>query len=79
MSRTPSIPLPQLLELSASQVEVALQNAGAQVERLANSVAAFAKLGTEPMSMTPAEGDAFIRHEYEDLGKVMRAAGLTPQ
>jgi hypothetical protein len=47
MSRTPSIPLPQLLELSASQVEVALQNAGAQVERLANSVAAFAKLGAE--------------------------------
>jgi tripartite-type tricarboxylate transporter receptor subunit TctC len=39
----------------------------------------LAKLGTEPMSMTPAEGDAFIRHEYEDLGKVMRAAGLTPQ
>jgi tripartite-type tricarboxylate transporter receptor subunit TctC len=39
----------------------------------------LAKLGTEPMSMTPAEGDAFIRHEYEDLGKVMRAAGLSPQ
>jgi len=39
----------------------------------------LAKLGTEPMSMTPAEADAFIRREYEDLGKVMRAAGLTPQ
>jgi tripartite-type tricarboxylate transporter receptor subunit TctC len=39
----------------------------------------LAKLGTEPMSMTPAESDAFIRGEYEDLGKVMRAAGLTPQ
>ena len=39
----------------------------------------LAKLGTEPMSMTPAEGDAFIRREYEELGKVMRAAGLTPQ
>jgi tripartite-type tricarboxylate transporter receptor subunit TctC len=39
----------------------------------------LAKLGTEPMSMTPAEADAFIRREYEELGKVMRAAGLTPQ
>ena len=39
----------------------------------------LAKLGTEPMSMTPAESDAFIRREYDELGKVMRAAGLTPQ
>ena len=39
----------------------------------------LAKLGTEPMSMTPAEADAFIRREYEELGAVMRAAGLTPQ
>jgi tripartite-type tricarboxylate transporter receptor subunit TctC len=39
----------------------------------------LAKLGTEPMSMTPAESDAFIRREHDDLGKVMRDAGLTPQ
>ena len=39
----------------------------------------LAKLGTEPMLMSPAEGDAFIRREYNDLGAVMRAAGLTPQ
>jgi tripartite-type tricarboxylate transporter receptor subunit TctC len=39
----------------------------------------LAKLGTEPMSMTPAESDAFIRREHEELGKVMRDAGLTPQ
>ena len=39
----------------------------------------LAKLGTEGMFMTPAEADAFIRREYEALGKVMRAAGLTPQ
>jgi tripartite-type tricarboxylate transporter receptor subunit TctC len=54
----------------------------AEVERALNSpeiVARLAKLGTEPMSMTPAQADAFIRREYEDLGKVMRAAGLTPQ
>ncbi|HZO01422.1 MAG TPA: tripartite tricarboxylate transporter substrate binding protein [Burkholderiales bacterium] len=39
----------------------------------------LAKLGTEPMLMSPAESDAFIRREYNDLGAVMRAAGLTPQ
>jgi tripartite-type tricarboxylate transporter receptor subunit TctC len=39
----------------------------------------LAKLGTEPMSMTPAESDAFIRREHDELGKVMRDAGLTPQ
>jgi tripartite-type tricarboxylate transporter receptor subunit TctC len=39
----------------------------------------LAKLGTEPMLMSPAESDAFIRREYGDLGNVMRAAGLTPQ
>ena len=54
----------------------------AEVGRALNSpevVERLAKLGTEPMSMTPAQADAFIRREYEDLGKVMRAAGLTPQ
>ena len=39
----------------------------------------LAKLGTEPMLMSPGESDAFIRREYNDLGAVMRAAGLTPQ
>jgi tripartite-type tricarboxylate transporter receptor subunit TctC len=42
-------------------------------------VEALAKLGTDPMFMSPAEGDAFIRREYNELGAVMRAAGLTPQ
>jgi tripartite-type tricarboxylate transporter receptor subunit TctC len=42
-------------------------------------VARLEKLGTEPMSMSPAEADAFIRREYDELGAVMRAAGLTPQ
>jgi tripartite-type tricarboxylate transporter receptor subunit TctC len=39
----------------------------------------LAKLGTEPMAMTPAESDAFIRREHEVLGKVMRDAGAKPQ
>ncbi|HEY7240703.1 MAG TPA: tripartite tricarboxylate transporter substrate-binding protein, partial [Burkholderiales bacterium] len=39
----------------------------------------LAKLGAEPMSMTPAEFDAFIRQEHDELGKVMRDAGAKPQ
>jgi tripartite-type tricarboxylate transporter receptor subunit TctC len=39
----------------------------------------LAKLGTEAMSMTPAQSDAFIRREYEVLGKIMRDSGATPQ
>ena len=37
------------------------------------------KLGTEAMSMTPGESDAFIRREHEALGRVMREAGAKPQ
>ncbi|MGH8732811.1 MAG: tripartite tricarboxylate transporter substrate binding protein, partial [Burkholderiales bacterium] len=54
-----------------AEVRRALQSAEMK-ERLA-------KLGTEPMSMTPAESDAFIQREYHELGKIMRDAGLTPQ
>jgi tripartite-type tricarboxylate transporter receptor subunit TctC len=39
----------------------------------------LAKLGSEPMPMTPEQFDAFIAREYEVLGKVMRDAGATPQ
>ena len=39
----------------------------------------LAKLGTEPMSMTPAESDAFIRGEHDELGKIMRDSGVTAQ
>ena len=42
-----ALPLPPMLELTASQLEVALQNAASQVDRLAGSIAAFAKLGAE--------------------------------
>jgi len=59
-----------------------INKVNAEVGRALNSqdvMERLAKLGTEPMSMTPAEADAFIRREYEDLGNVMRAAGLSPQ
>ena len=54
----------------------------AEVNRALNSaeiVERLAKLGTEPMSMTPAQSDAFIAREYQELGKVMLDAGATPQ
>jgi tripartite-type tricarboxylate transporter receptor subunit TctC len=39
----------------------------------------IAKLGAEPMPMSPERFDAFIKQQYEELGKIMRAAGATPQ
>jgi tripartite-type tricarboxylate transporter receptor subunit TctC len=54
----------------------------AEVARALSSqdvISRLEKLGTEPMLMSPAQADAFIRKEYEELGQVMRAAGLTPQ
>jgi tripartite-type tricarboxylate transporter receptor subunit TctC len=59
-----------------------ITKANAEVQRALQSAEMkerLAKLGTEPMSMTPAESDAFIQREYHDLGKIMRDAGLTPQ
>ena len=47
MKESQSTVLPPLLELTASQLEVALQNASSQLERLAGSIAAFTKLGAE--------------------------------
>ena len=39
----------------------------------------LAKLGTEPMAMTPEGLDRFIASEYRELGDVMVKAGLKPQ
>jgi tripartite-type tricarboxylate transporter receptor subunit TctC len=66
-ARTP----PEVLARLNAEVNRALQ-AAEMKERLA-------KLGTEPMSMTPGESDAFIRREYEVLGNIMRASGAQPQ
>jgi tripartite-type tricarboxylate transporter receptor subunit TctC len=40
--------------------------------------ARFAKLGAEPMPMTPQQFDAYIQEEANVLQKVMRAAGAKP-
>src|SRR5687768_3529699 len=45
MSEAPSIPLAAVLELVAMQLEVAMQNAAAQAERLSHSVAEFSAIG----------------------------------
>jgi hypothetical protein len=42
-----AIPLPPLLELASAQLEVALQNSHAHVERLGVAVDSFSKLGAE--------------------------------
>jgi tripartite-type tricarboxylate transporter receptor subunit TctC len=39
----------------------------------------LANLGNEPMFMSPAEFDAFLKEEYTVLGEVMRASGVKAQ
>ena len=39
----------------------------------------LAKLGAEPMSMSPEQFDAFLREEHSVLGEVMRASGVKAQ
>ena len=39
----------------------------------------LAKLGAEPMSMSPERFDAFLREEFTTLGEVMRASGVKAQ
>jgi tripartite-type tricarboxylate transporter receptor subunit TctC len=41
--------------------------------------AQLAKLGSEPLSMGPAEFGKFIVNETEKWAKVIRAAGIKPQ
>jgi tripartite-type tricarboxylate transporter receptor subunit TctC len=54
-----------------AEVNRALQTAD-MVERLA-------KLGAEPMLMSPEQYDAYLREEFQVLGEVMRAAGVKAQ
>jgi hypothetical protein len=60
MTEATSIPLTALIELASSQLEVAMQNAAAQVEQLAGSIATFVELGaqmcTHPDGAIAAQG-----------------------
>jgi tripartite-type tricarboxylate transporter receptor subunit TctC len=62
---------PEVLGRLASEIQKALAAADMQ-ERLA-------KLGAEPMTMSPQQFDAFLKEEYAVLGEVMRAAGVKAQ
>src|SRR5205823_4000595 len=61
----------ELIAKVNAEVNKALQSLDV-IERLA-------KLGAEPMLMNPAQFDAFIRREHDELGKVLRDAGTKPQ
>ncbi len=39
----------------------------------------LAKLGAEPMTMSPQQFDTFLKEEYPVLGEVMRASGVKAQ
>jgi tripartite-type tricarboxylate transporter receptor subunit TctC len=62
---------PDVLGRLASEIQKALAAPDMQ-ERLA-------KLGAEPMTMSPQQFDAFLKEEYAVLGEVMRAAGVKAQ
>ena len=47
--------------------------------KMPDVVERLAKLGAEPMSMSPSEFDAFIKKEHDELGKVLRDSGAKPQ
>jgi tripartite-type tricarboxylate transporter receptor subunit TctC len=59
------------------------------VEKLSNDVTRalatpdlrerLAKLGAEPMSMTPAEFARFVRSEIESAARIIKAADIKPQ
>ena len=62
---------PEVLNRLNAEVQKALAAPDLK-ERLAN-------LGNDPMFMSPAQFDAFLREEYTVLGEVMRAAGVKAQ
>jgi tripartite-type tricarboxylate transporter receptor subunit TctC len=62
---------PDVLGRLASEIQKALTAADMQ-ERLA-------KLGAEPMTMSPQQFDAFLKEQYAVLGEVMRASGVKAQ
>ncbi|MCC6474374.1 MAG: tripartite tricarboxylate transporter substrate binding protein, partial [Burkholderiales bacterium] len=49
-----------------------------RAEREPEVLARLAKLGAEPMPMSPQQFDAYIRDEASVLQKVMIAAGAKP-
>lgn len=73
----PSVPLAAVLELVAMQLEVAMQNAAAQAERLSLSVAEFSAIGSRLGTQLRDSGDpqltAFAKAMEEEATRAMMA------
>lgn len=62
-----TLPLAAVLELVAMQLEVAMQNAAAQAERLSQSVAQFASVGARLGAHTRASGDTALAEHAQAI------------
>lgn len=68
-----SIPLAAVLELVAMQLEVAMQNAASQAERLSRSVAAFAEIGARMRASGDASLAAHAQAIEEEAARALMA------
>ena len=68
-----SIPLAAVLELVAMQLEVAMQNAAAQAERLSGSVAEFTAIGVRLRAANDPSLAPHVTAIQEEAGKAMMA------
>ena len=68
-----SVPLAAVLELVAMQLEVAMQNAAAQAERLSGSVAAFTVVGARMRATNDPKLAEFARSIEEEASRAMMA------
>jgi hypothetical protein len=69
----PAVPLAAVLELVAMQLEVAMQNAAAQAERLSGSVAAFTAIGARMRAANDPTLAEHARAIAEEAGRAMMA------
>jgi hypothetical protein len=70
---SPSVPLAAVLELVAMQLEVAMQNAAAQAERLSGSVAAFTTTGARMRATGDPTLAQYAKAIEEEAGRAMVA------
>jgi hypothetical protein len=68
-----TIPLAAVLELVAMQLEVAMQNAASQAERLSGSVAAFTIVGARMRATNDPKLAEFAAAIEEEAGRAMMA------
>src|SRR3712207_1241614 len=69
----PSVPLAAVLELVATHLEVAMQNAAAQAERLSGSVAAFTAIGAGMRATQDPKLAQYAQSIEEEAGRAMMA------